>query len=218
MTYSVTEVGSGARGRNNWFMVFLQKHWLRGTAICLLTIFCVTLLIIASGVFDPKPIGTVQPSLYPGEQTIGAGAEEVHWLDVSLAGGKGSVRGTAVFLSGEQDIQYGLIIGEPDQYVQVVASPLGYVAISKLIINQQFTIPDSSYLFPFQPWPHVHTGAALNEIWVEWDEGNMTVRINRELVWEGEVGIDPRSVGLVVRSYGETAVVDFQTVELFLDR
>ena len=170
-------------------------------------------MLISSGMFDPKPIGTLQRSATPGTFQMDAGSNSVQWFDLSV-NEAGSVRGTAVYHSGEKDIVYGIAVGKPTHYVQVVISPVGYVAIEK-VINTQHAARSTQHLLPYQPWPHVLIGNVPNEIWVDWEDGQLTVRINRELLWMGDIEIDPVDIGIVGESYGKTAVVDFQTIELF---
>ncbi|MCP5097142.1 MAG: hypothetical protein GY943_16455 [Chloroflexi bacterium] len=208
-------------------MAFLQKRWLWATAVSLLIFTIVGGGLIGTGVFDPKPIGTLQQSITPGKVQIDAGATVVQWLDLSVDVGAGSVRGTAVYQSGEKDIVYGVVIGKSMHYVQVVVSQVGYVAVEEVMNNQQSTInnqqltnPQSALLsphslLPYQLWTHVQMGGVPNEIWVDWEDGQLTVRINRELLWVGEVEIDPVEIGIVGGSFGETAVIDFQLIELF---
>lgn len=158
------------------------------------------ILLIWAGVFDPQPLGTAvwQQTLPP--QTIPAGSQQIIWLDRDIPEGDYTVQVTAVWQSGEQDIAYGLLLGTDQQNLVVEISPLGYLSL----------LPPPSSPFaslPLQPWPHVQSGNIPNEIWVDVENGRFTVRINRELLWQGDVGQLDGSIGWVGQSFGETAVI-----------
>lgn len=209
-------------------MYFDQMRLLRGTAVFLLAVWLVGSFLISWGLFDPKPIGSVQAVYHPDVQTVATQSHRLNWLDVPLPDGAFSVRVTAVYQSGEPDSLYGLALGNDDDYFMAAVSPLGYVTVAQktknkkqstenkkqlTINNQQLTINNqSSPLFPLQPWPHVHTGTLPNEIWVDVVGEEVTVRINRELLWVGRIEAVDGQMGVVGVSFGETAVFDFQSL------
>ncbi|KAA3659334.1 MAG: hypothetical protein DWQ04_22625 [Chloroflexi bacterium] len=201
-----------------------EEKWLqmlRGTAVSLLVLGIVGSFLVRSGLFDPKPVGELQESFQPvGKITVGED-RKVEWLDVTMPDGDFSVRGTAVYQSGSPDSLYGFLLGNETENIIVAVSPLGYVTIEQSTVNnQQSTInqppahsPQS--LFPFQTWPHVRTGTVPNEIWIDVIGNQVTVWLNRELLWVGEVDIVGRQIGVVGESFGETAVFDFKQIQLF---
>ncbi|MBK8985008.1 MAG: hypothetical protein IPM39_02845 [Chloroflexi bacterium] len=160
--------------------------------------------LVSAGLFDPALNGTavrqrpLTPSiLLPENQSLG-------WLDEPLLAANYTLWLTAVHQSGEPDVGYGLIVGDEQAALTVLVSPLGYVTVRL----------GETAVLPWQPWPHVHAGAEPNEIWLNVGgvegSGRAAVRINRELLWAGEVGELVGQVGLVGENYGrETAVVAF---------
>ena len=188
--------------------------WLRGTAVLLLCVMLTGILFIGTGVFDAQPVGVLQAVYRPFGQIDVGQSRRVVWLDAPLPHEDFSVRVTAVYQSGESDSLCGLAIGNDEGYLFVGVSPSGYVTV------EQSTSPQSSVLspqplVPFQTWPHVHAGTEPNEIWIDVIGDEVTVRINRELLWAGEVAGAGGQVGVVVESFGETAVFDFPMLQLF---
>lgn len=162
----------------------------------------VFILFIWAGVFDPQPVGTAVWQQTLSSQTIPAGSRQIVWLDQPLPQGNYTVQVTAVLQSGEQDITYGLLLGTDEQDLAMELSPLGYLSLTS---RSSLLAP-----LPLQPWPHVRPGAAPNEIWVDVENGRFTIRINRELLWQGEVGELDGTIGWVGQSFGETAVIQLQ--------
>ncbi len=194
-----------------------EEGWfkrLRIFAIFLLFVGSVAAILVVSGVFDPQPVGMLQVVVEPVGQMTVDGTRRVKWLDVQVPDGDFSVRGTAVYQSGNPDSLYGLAIGTDENYLAVAVSPLGYVTVQQSTITQSSVLSPQSFV-PFQTWPHIRTGTMLNEIWVDVVGDEVTVRINRELLWMGEVEGAGRQVGIVGESFGETAVFDFQEIRLF---
>ncbi len=186
----------------------VQARWLQWMLGLLLGTAVLVIILILSGVFDPKPVGALvwERPLMP--QTIPAHTRQIIWLDAAPDSAY-SLRLTAAHQSGETDIAYGLALGSDDDFLTVTVSPLGYAAVEETqssIIN---------YHFPFQPWPHVHPDE--NEIGLDVVDGRITVHINREWLWAGEASGDGQ-IGLLMESWGETAVVDFQTLTLFTNQ
>jgi hypothetical protein len=212
----------------------MDEHgrWLRWTAVLLLIAAVIAISLTAAGTFDPRPNGTEQwQRLLPAE-TIPAHSRRLVWLDQPLPDQAYSVRLTAAYRSGELDIGYGLVLGTNNEYLAAAVSPLGYVAIwqatsKQLPLNSNrsqpsaFRIQNSAFIIPWQPWPHVRTGAGANELWIDVDRSGdstyerITVRSNREWLWSGEVEMLEGQIGLWVESFGEAAVVNFQRLQLF---
>ncbi|MEJ2750512.1 MAG: hypothetical protein P8183_21785 [Anaerolineae bacterium] len=190
-----------------------KVRWLAG----LLLVTAVTfILLISWGTFDPQPVGSLQWELPLSPQAITMGAEAITWLNVTTPVQDYSLRLKMTHQSGERDVLYGLVIGGENVFWATAVSPLGYVAIWQqhppATNNQQ---PTTNYYFPFQTWPHVQPDA--NEIWLDVVNGRATVRVNRELLWQGEVAPAAGQIGLWLESFGGTAVVEFQSLQLFAD-
>lgn len=105
------------------------NRWLRKTAVFLLIAIAATSSAILLGLFDPRPIGTLQVTLPLVPQTISAQGETAVWLDHPPLPENFSVRLTAVFHSGDPDSGYGLLLGTPENYLAIAVSPLGLVSI-----------------------------------------------------------------------------------------
>lgn len=178
---------------------------LRGGLVALLATAVLLIILIASGLFDPKPVGERQKTLPTTTLAVDQPGQTIRWLDAPLPAGDFSVRGTAVFQSGNPDSGIGLALGDEAQAFVVAVSPLGYVLV------QQAGMP----LRPWQPWPHVQLDDAANEIWIDVRGQVITVRLNRELLWQGEHSLPTRSLGLFGEGFEATAVYTFPTLELF---
>ena len=173
------------------------------------------IILIASGLFDPSPLGSQRWTTELAQMSLPRNSREIQWLDKDLPQSPFTIRLNAVRQSGERDIGYGLALGDQSAYLAVAVSPLGYLAIWEAAEEDAIIV--DSYLLNWQTWPHVHTAGESNEIWLDISEDRAAVRINREWLWEGEISAVTGSVGLLGESFGETAVIDFETVELFSD-
>jgi hypothetical protein len=168
----------------------------------------VTLIIlIAAGTFDPKPVGTLQWERPLTNQTIAAGSRKITWLETVTPDDGYSLRLSTVHQAGETDLLFGLVIGGEEDYLVTAVSPLGYAALWEQ--NSASSLQHS----PFQIWPHVR--GDKNEIWLDVVDGRVTIRINRELYWSGEVGVSQGKIGLWGESFGDTAAVEFPQLQLF---
>jgi hypothetical protein len=184
-------------------MWFKEVRFWRWTAVALCVSILLLVLLISSGRFDPQPVGMLRWQKALPAQTIVPGAPEVEWLDEGATADY-SVRAKAVYQSGEKDIIYGLVLGSETDYLVTAVSPLGYVSLWR----------GETMLLPLQPWPHVHLDSEPNEIWVNAENGQLTVRINREILWKGRVDV-AGGVGVIGESWGGTAVIQFQSIQLF---
>ena len=178
------------------------RFW-RWTAVILFGSILLIVLLIGSGWLDPRPVGSLRWQRALPPQMIAAEQDEVMWLE-EVTTADYSVRVRAVHHSGERDIIYGLVLGSESDYLVAAVSPLGYVGLWQ----------GSHVLLPLQPWPHVHRGSEPNEIWVDVENGQVTVRLNREILWVGAVAV-AGGVGLMGESWGETAVIQFESIQLF---
>lgn len=195
------------------------RRWLRRASVVLVTVVLLAVLAIAAGLFDPRPNGSLLSTENPGRRDIGANDESYYdlsppWPSVNPPA-RYSLRLVAAHDGGETDSAYGLALGGDDAPLVIGVSPLGYAAVRAGSIDA----PD--YLIPWQVWPHVRPGAAENEIWVDvasdGGETRATVRVNRELLWEGKVDDMPADFALWGASFGAPATVDFRSVEWFAD-
>lgn len=185
----------------------IQLRLLKFGAILLLVTAVTVILLIANGQFDPKPIGHLvwQKTLQP--MTIPAQSQQIEWLDQPVPDEPFSVRLTAVYEQGATDSSYGLILGNEVQNLLVAVSPLGYATVQQ----------NGHALFPWQPWPHIYTENTPNEIWLDWTDNQLSIRLNRELLWVGAVEMPAGFLGLYGESFAETAVFNFESVELYRD-
>lgn len=180
-------------------------------ALLLLAALVIGAALISAGVFDPPVNGVmVGERPLPIPTTLASDRPFLIWLDGALPATNYTLRLTAVHKSGEPDVGYGLRLGDDSNSVTVLVSSLGYVAVRV----------GETAVVPWQPWPHVHTGAEPNEIWLNVGgvegEGCVSVRVNRELLWAGEVGELAGQMALVGENYGggETAVVQWVKLEV----
>lgn len=187
---------------------------LRWWFVGLVVATAVIILLILAGVNDPKPNGAlvVERPLFP--QIVAPQAPRITWLEESIPAGDYSVRLTARQEAGEtgrgMDVGYGLVLGIDDAHIAVAVSPLGYLSVWQEVDDEMQVI------FPWQTWPHVGRDLAENEIWVDVDgNGRLTIRINREFLWEGEIEPVSGQIGVIAESFGEAAIVDFQTLQIF---
>ena len=184
--------------------------WLKAIAL-LLTVTAVTLLIlILSGTFDPKPIGQPVWTAEPRQITVPANESKIVWLR-PLPPTNFSVRLTAVHQSGSPDSAIGLILGSDRQNTRITISPLGYAAV---IPSPPHPLP-SSPPPPPAPSPHVRNGTYPNEIWVDVTNDLMTVRVNRELLWSGNIGELKGELGVWGESFGDTAVYQLPQIVVY---
>jgi hypothetical protein len=59
-------------------------------------------------------------------------------------------------------------------------------------------------------------GSNSNELWLDIEDSELVaVRINRELLWEGNLPLTGNKIGLWAESYGGTADIEFNSIELF---
>ena len=190
-------------------------RWLNRTAVLILALTILAVVLIASGVFDPAPLGSLLWTKELSQMSIPRNSREIRWLDEELPQSPMTIRLSGARQSGEEDIGYGLVLGDETAYLAVAVSPLGYLAIWRAA--EQDAATNDSYLLNWQTWPHVHTASESNEIWLDISGDRAGVRINRERLWEGDMSALGGNVGLFGESFGETAVIDFETIELFSD-
>ena len=163
-----------------------MKLSFRGILAYLLATAVFLIILMVAGVFDPKPVGKLQTTLPATSLMVSEPGQTITWLNEPLPGTDFSVRGTAVWQSGSQDSGVGFVLGSEANHFIVAISPLGYVMIQQ----------DDTAALPWQPWPHIQQQAAPNEIWLDVRGKEITVRINREILWQGNYYLADRQLGL----------------------
>ena len=184
-------------------------RWLRWLTVLIMGTAVTLIILIVVGIFDPKPVGTLQWERSLTPQTIAAGSQQIIWLEPTTPADVYSLRLTTAYQGGETDVLYGLVIGNDENYLATAVSPLGYTAVWEQ--RSAFSIQHS----PFKPWPHVRPDE--NEIWLDVVDGRVTIRINRELLWSELMETSQGRIGLWGESFGETAVIEFQELQLFAE-
>jgi hypothetical protein len=191
-----------------------KTYGLRTTHYALLLLLAVVVLfisLIVSGRFDPQPLGTLQWSQEPVTASQVFSEPRIVWLARPLPLPPYTIRLTAALQSGYLDSAYGLALGSENEYLLTAVTPTGHL-IPPTIHNSQFIIHHSQLL---RPWPHINQLDTPNEIWLDVTDSAVTVRFNRELYGEESLNVPPGHIGLWGMSWGETAVIDFQRIELF---
>ena len=163
-----------------------------------------------TGVFDPQPTGEAADRRALTPQALEAGERRLTWLSERAVGDTFTVRMTAGWAEGEQDVGYGVVVGAEDDLLAVAVSPLGYATVWVERTGWR------EMVFPWQPWPHVRRGSEANELQIEVSGGHASVRVNRERLWEGETDIQGASAGLYAQSFGEESIIEFQELVTFL--
>ena len=212
------------------------RRALRLVAALLLVVAVTLLALIASGAFDPHPLGSLARRDRPGPLTLSGRGEMLasQPLPWPAPPARYSVRLTAAHATGETDSAYGLALGD-DATLTVAVSPLGQAAVWQTVTGEDEPLT----LLPWQPFPHVRAACSAgwqpalqgeqtagcqpalqgNEIWldVKNEDGRtrVTARINRELLWEGEVAAPGDGVALWLASFGGAVTVDFQTLDWY---
>jgi len=181
----------------------------------LLGLGALVVVLIAAGVFDPRPFGQLLRTDNLGVHTLpvtGAATfpQSAPW---ATPPGHFSVRLRAAYVDEQVDIGYGLALGDAAGRLVVAVSPFGYVSVWEerdgATINH----------LPWQPWPHVGIAQAENEIWLDvatsGDRSQVTARVNREQLWQGEIKRLSPQVALWLGSFDGPAIVDFRALEWF---
>ncbi len=188
------------------------KRWLQLVAFTM-TLTAVSLIIlIASGTFDPGRMENRVWQRGPLNLAVAGGERETIWL-TDVPEGDFEVHTAVAHQNGELDSGAGLVIeGECGQLL-VASSPLGYATVQHSpTTSVRCSLPTD---IPWQPWPHIKTGSESNELWLEAAEGLVTVRVNREILWQAAVEIEAQQLGIFAESFGGETEFEFQTIELF---
>lgn len=184
-------------------------------AVALLGLAVLAITLISAGLFDPQPAGPLHETLMPGVQTVEPHSRSITWLPQPAPQSPYTVRLEAMLLDGERDSAYGLVLGSEENALFIAVSPSGYVAIWQELDNERLTH------LPWQTWPHIRSGNESNEIQLDRHSDAISVRLNRELLWQGPLSTPslPSSarLGLYGETFGAQATVDFATLTLFYE-
>jgi hypothetical protein len=180
------------------------------TAVFLPVLAAAAIVLIGAGVFDPRPVGQPAHSLSLAAAHVPAESAGIRWLAAPAPALSGyTARLLAAHQRGEPDTAYGLALGRERHVFVAAVSPLGYVAVWEE--HDGITL----YHLPWQMWPHVKSGSQPNEIRIDNQAGQITVRINGERLWRGEVALCDEAPGLFSQSFGDAAVIDFRALYFF---
>ncbi len=186
----------------------MSDFWKTAVILSLITFAAITLIL--SGRFDPQPYG--EPVWEKGHFLLRAPAhgQKIVWLGKKMPEGDFSLRLTAVHINGHSDNQYGLILGSDTEKLAITLSSAGYAAIEWKTV-----------IMPYAPFPHVHHND-VNEIWLDMGTAKdgirpVTVRLNRELFWQGDIDLLHGGIGVMVENFGEseTIAIRVDTLTLF---
>ena len=191
------------------------SRWLGYSAIFIFLLIILGIALISAGIFDPKPVGRTRQIIKPGRMEVPAGGYEVKELDELQARESQTLRLTGLLMEGETDIGYGLMIGPPSQKIGIGISPLGYLTVWQTNGDSNDTA-EAELNIPWRTWPHVRLENEANEIWIDIRGRNLeAIRINRELLWQGDTPIELAPVSIWVESFGESALIDYPKLEVF---
>ncbi|MFW6063439.1 MAG: hypothetical protein ACOC9V_04610 [Chloroflexota bacterium] len=179
-------------------------------AVLLLVGAVLAISVISAGLFDPQPAGPEQERLPLQPQALVAGERRDRWLEGTDVAAPFTARLTAALVEGDVDSAYGLTVGQPQHSLTVAVSPTAYAAVWRTTAEGQ-----EEMLMPWQPWPHVNQDRQTNEIQIDVQEGQVTARVNREILWQGAADGLRGGVALHAESFGRAATVDFQELVLF---
>lgn len=189
---------------------------LRVTAVALVVGGVALVALIAGGAFDPRPLGLLVAASAPGVHTLDGRGEALWPRESPLPSDSPahSIRLTAAYAGGEIDSGYGLALGDEMRMLVVAVSPAGYVAIWEMAGGSE-----PAYHLPWQTWPHARGDSAANEIWLDvertGDGATVTARVNRELLWRGEIEALGEGASLWLGSFGGPVTVEFRSLEWF---
>ncbi len=192
-----------------------NTRWLGYTAVLVLFTIMLGIALISAGVFDPKPIGQLRRTIEHGTLIVPAGSEKVEMIEGIPSADSQSLRLTAALQAGEMDSGYGLVLGPIEEQVGIAVSPLGYLTVWH---DATDTDEDNEVdrIIPWRTWPHVRLGNKENEIWLDIEDQRLkTIRINRELLWQGELPIHTGPVFVWAKSFGESTTVSYPKLEIF---
>lgn len=182
-------------------------RWLGWAAVLLLGVVLAMIGLVSAGVFDPQVAGEVAGVIALEEMVVPAGEWSTVWLETERLPANYTLNLTASYQSGELDSGYGLVVRMSGGFTaRAMVSPLDYVGA---------WVGDRHGLegLDWQVWPHTRPGA--NQIQLHNENGQITARINGEWLWSNEWFNEPGGeIGLVARSFGDEAIIDFTTLTI----
>lgn len=183
--------------------------------MALLVCGVVLFVVVVSGFRDPQPVGVLVDETPFGPLTVAPGEEALLWLGAPESRVPRSYLLTANLAAGEADSGYGLAVGDDRRAFIAAVSPLGYVSVWE----RDEAGDTTAVWLPWQTWPHVRPGGAPNEVWLDVvPDGavdRLTVRVNRELLWQGSVAPPAGGVGRWATTFGDDATFDGQRLRRF---
>jgi hypothetical protein len=196
-------------------------RWLGVGAVLLMAGSVLLITLISAGVFDPQPIGEESGQWTLETVALAPGERELIWLEEPRLPPSYTVRLLASFAEGSPDVGYGLALGQDDAFLAAAVSPTGYATVWREVSGSE-----REEILPWQTWPHVDTGSGSNEIQIDVTADHVTIRINRELLWQGQVDIAGDRVALYGESFAAAASakeastggasIQFQELRLFI--
>ena len=193
-------------------MVTSKSRILTLAALSLIGSIVLIVFLLSRGFFDPI---AVDEPIWPKKfflMRLPAQTEKLLWLPENLDQTPLSVRVIGNLESGDSDSAYGIVISQSDGEIMIMISPLGYISIwhESASINT-----DNKYFYlPWQTWPHVHTGNSENEIYVRLAGDTISVRVNRELLWETNEIDQVDHIGIMGVSFGDDTTINFRLPEI----
>jgi len=185
-------------------------RWLNWSAVLILSGAVILIGLISAGVFDPRPIGRLLLTLPLQQVDVGAKERRLKWLDQTAPPTDFSLRLTAALAGGEVDSAYGLALGDESHYLVAALSPTGYVAVWRQDGQRLEKV------IPWRTWPHIWPELDVNELWLDVSGGQLVaIRTNREILWQGQLALAGRRIGLWAESFAGPATFDFQQLEIF---
>ncbi len=182
------------------------------SALVLLLAAVAGISFISMGLFDPPVVGATETKVAL-DRVLTTDGEQVEWLEVAPSSDLFTVRLAAAYTQGERDSGYGLALGTADDYMTVAVSPVGYVTMFARN-GSPIRLPASASILSWQPWPHVWVGEKSNEFWLEAKGEQLSVRLNRELLWQGTWAGRGRGVGLYLVTYNQPVTITFQSLTI----
>lgn len=194
------------------------RRAVRLAAVVLLLAAGGVIALIAAGAFDPLPGAPPAHTAAPGPVSLSSRGEvlypqplpfdtlpEHYWLRLNAA-----------YSAGERDSGYGLALGDTEQGLTVAVSPLGYAAVWAK--HGETT----AELLPWQTWPHVRTGDAANEIWLEvrdhGGQAEVAAWVNRQLLWQGKMPTPAGGAALWLAGFSGPVTVDFRALDWWAEQ
>jgi hypothetical protein len=192
-----------------------KSRSIRAFAILILAGVILVGLLVLSGLLDPRPQGAPVWQQARSELDLAELSEEIRFLTAYPIDSDIVLNLASRAASGELDIGYGLALSSDEDTIVIAVSPLGYAAIWEA--GTAASPSGRNYLMPWQTWPHILSGRQENEIQL-WTSGNiLAVRVNHELLWQGAIPGQYDRVNLYGISYGDEAVIEARSIELFVE-